>query len=99
MRTVPNPAAALRLMIDAAKQLDPALTDSAVANALGVTLPALSGWLDENEDKRKTPAARNRMAIGRWVSGLVSALPQAFAAEEAADVAAKVVPFGTKAAS
>lgn len=95
MSIATNPGAALRHLIDAAKELDPALTDKAVADALGVSPPALANWCDN----KKPPTARNRLAIAHWLSGLVSALPAAWAAKEKAEVESNVPPFGTKAAS
>lgn len=89
----PSPGAALRHMIEAAKALDPELTDSAVARAIGVSQPALTSWCEED----KTPTARNRLAIERWMSGLLAALPRAWTDIEAADVAANVTPFTAKA--
>ena len=89
MSTVPNPGAALRHLLDAAKALSPDLTDQAIAEELGVSHQTLIDWVKE----RKNPRQPSCLRIRKWMTGLIDALPAAFGRIETAGAADDVRPF------
>lgn len=93
MPTVPNPGAALRHMLDAAKSLSPGLTDQAIADELGVSHTTLIDWTYE----RKNPRQPSAMKIRKWMTGLIDELPVAFGRIETAGADDGVKPFSSAA--
>ncbi|WP_437310127.1 hypothetical protein [Sorangium sp. So ce388] len=91
----PDPGAALRLMADAAKKLDPSLTDEDIAKGMGVSHKTFIEWFQGST----VPKSPRRAAMRTFLSGLVDALPAAFEAREASAGAKQIVPFTPKAAS
>lgn len=85
----PNPGAALRHLFDAAKALDPDLTDDQIAEQIGVWPPALIDWTKG----RSVPRTPKRAAIRKWISGLIEAVGSAFERAEVAGADDNVQPF------
>lgn len=90
----PDPGAALRFMADAAKKLDPTLTDEKIARSMGVSHKTFIEWF-QGDTVPKSPSRTN---IRTFLSGIVDALPVAFEARESVGGGSKkdpvkVVPF------
>jgi hypothetical protein len=88
----PNPGAALRCLFDAAKALDPDLTDDRIAEQIGVWPPALIDWTKG----RSVPRTAKRAAIRKWISGLVDAVTSSLERAEVAGADEKVRPFSPR---
>lgn len=85
----PNPAAALRHIIDALKALNPSLTDEDVALGMGVRHPALIDWTKG----RAVPRGPKRAAMKKYIGGVGDALVEAFARLEIGGADDEVEPF------
>jgi hypothetical protein len=81
-----NPGAALRHLLNAAKELDRSRSDEQIAREIGISHSALIDLMKGDT----VPRPSTRLAVRVWTSGIVNALEQAFTAMEMASASEKV---------